>query len=118
MKTLVIGASEKIERYSNKAIRRLLSFGHEVKALSLRPGKIENVEFDTERILIPDVHTVTIYVGPDNQLPYYDYIEDLNPKRVIFNPGTENLELERRLKKKGIEVVEACTLVMLSTEQF
>lgn len=118
MKTLVIGASENTERYSNRAIKSLLRYGHEVKALGIRKGTVDGVEIDTEKILYPDIHTITLYVGKYNQPPYYDYIESLHPKRVIFNPGTENPEFESRLREKGIEAEEACTLIMLSTGQY
>jgi predicted CoA-binding protein len=118
MKTLVIGASENPERYSNKAIKKLRRKDHEVKAVGFRSGKVEDVEFTTEHIIYPDIHTVTLYVGPKNQMAYYDYIEKLNPKRVIFNPGTENEAFEEQLRSKGIEVTNACTLVLLSTNQF
>jgi predicted CoA-binding protein len=117
-KTLVIGASENPERYAYKAIKSLLNHGHEVKALGLKSGSIDNVQFDTEQVLYTDIHTVTLYVGVKNQPSYYDYIESLHPQRVIFNPETENPEFKARLEKKGIEVVENCTLVLLSTNQF
>jgi predicted CoA-binding protein len=118
MRILVIGASENPERYSNKAIKKLVSEGYEVKAISTKPGIVDNVEFDTKEILYEEIHTVTMYIAPENQQPYYEYVEKLKPKRVIFNPGTENLEFERRLREKKIEAIEACTLVLLSTGQF
>ena len=118
MKTLVIGASEKEERYSNQAIKRLLEAQHEVKAIGLRKGNVNGVDFDTEKIAYKDIHTVTLYVGVKRQDEYYDYIESLKPKRVIFNPGTENKEWQERLEEKGIEALEACTLVLLRTNQF
>ena len=117
-KTLVIGASENPERYSFKAITSLVQHGHEVKALGLKSGEVAGVKFDTEKIPYAHIDTVSLYVGPQNQSDYYDYIESLRPKRVIFNPGTENKEFEVRLKKKGIEVEEACTLVLLATNQY
>lgn len=117
-KTLVIGASENPERYAYKAIQKLLAHGHEVKALALRKGEVNGVTFETEQVPYTDIDTVTMYVGPKNQPVYYDYIEALKPRRVIFNPGTENEEFEARLQQKGIEPLEACTLVLLSTNQF
>jgi predicted CoA-binding protein len=117
-KTLVIGASENPERYSFKAITNLVSNGHEVKALGLKAGTVAGVAFDTEKIQYPDIDTVSLYVGPKNQADYYDYIQGLQPKRVIFNPGTENPEFENLLKAKGIGVEEACTLVLLATNQY
>ncbi len=116
--TLVIGASTNPERYSFKAITSLVNHGYKVYALGLKPGNLVGIEFDTERRHYDDIDTISLYVGPQNQPSYYDYIESLNPKRVIFNPGTENDEFAVRLEAKGIEVLEACTLVLLSTKQF
>ncbi len=116
--TLVIGASENPERYSYKAINSLVEKGHPVYALGLKSGNVAGIEFDTEQKNYTDVDTVTLYVGPQNQPGYYDYIESLNPKRVIFNPGTENSEFQNRLEKKGIQTEIACTLVLLSISQY
>lgn len=113
-KTLVIGASEKPERYSNKAIKALRKHNHPVRAIAPRKGQVDDVDFDTDKIAYQDVDTVTMYVGPRNQPGYYDYIIDLKPRRVIFNPGTENAEFASKLKAEGIEPEEACTLVLLS----
>lgn len=112
--TVVLGASENPMRYSNIAIRRLVESGHPVTAISAREGKVENIEFKTGKPEIENIDTITLYVGPKSQPEYYEYILKLNPKRVVFNPGTENYELEKMLKTKGIETVEGCTLVMLS----
>lgn len=117
-KTLVIGASEKAERYSNKAIKMLRSYEHPVLAIGNKEGRVLDVSFNKDLIQDSDIDTVTLYLSPKNQGNYYDYILNLNPKRVIFNPGTENDELEGLLKEKGIETIEACTLVMLSTGQY
>ena len=117
-KTLVIGASENPARYSNLAINRLLSKGHEVVAIGKTPGIVSNVEISTQTEPREDIDTVTLYVNPQHQLPYYDYILSLKPKRIIFKPGTENDELEGLAKKAGIKVMEACTLVLLSTGQY
>ncbi len=116
--TLVIGASTNPDRYSYKAIQALVKSGIEVKALGLRAGNVEGIEFDTEKKKYDEIHTITLYVGPKNQPEYYDYIISLNPKRVIFNPGTENSEFQQMLKAKGIEFEEACTLVLLSIKQY
>ena len=116
--TLVLGASENPERYSCKAIKMLRNHGHSVVAVGPRKGKVEDVEFNLE---IPvDLHpdTVTLYVNPTIQKEYYDRVLALKPRRVIFNPGTENAEFESLVQKNGIEPVEACTLVLLSTNQF
>lgn len=117
-KTLVIGASTKPERYSNKAIRMLREYGHDVVALAKRPGHVNGVPIQTEFPAKDDVHTVTMYVGGKRQTEYYRLIEELKPQRVIFNPGAENSELEEKLDAAGIETVEGCTLVMLRSGQF
>lgn len=117
-RTLVIGASEKPDRYSNRAIRSLRKHGHEVFAIGGREGKVEDVKIEKEKLSFENIDTVTMYVGPQNQSDYYDYIIGLNPQRVIFNPGTENPEFEKRLEKSGIEAIEACTLVLLSISQY
>lgn len=117
-KTVVIGASPNPERYSNMAVTRLRKNGYEVVALGVRDGKIADVEITKGTPEIPDVHTVTMYVGPARQPEYYDYIFSLNPKRIIFNPGTENQEFMQLAEQKGIEVVPNCTLVMLSISAF
>jgi predicted CoA-binding protein len=113
-KTVVIGASENPERYSNRAVRKLKDYGHEVVAVGLRAGKIDGVNIHADKPAEDNVDTVTMYVGEKNQPALYDYILSLKPKRIIFNPGAENPELEKKAEEKGIEVVEACTLVMLS----
>lgn len=117
-KTLVLGASENPSRYGNIALNRLLSYNHPVVAIGKRPGKVAGVEIRTDTPELDDIDTVTLYLNPTNQQPYHDYILSLKPKRVIFNPGTENDELEDKLKANGIEPVIACTLVMLSTGQY
>lgn len=117
-KTLVIGASSNPDRYAYKAAEKLLKYGHEIELLGLRPDVIFDRNIDTEKKAYEGLDTVTLYVGPKNQPEYYDYIVSLNPKRVIFNPGTENTEFEQLLAKKGIEVEVACTLVMLGTGQY
>jgi len=117
-KTMVLGASENPSRYSYLAIKRLLAHGHEVVAIGKRKGKVADVEILTDQPPLDDVHTVTLYLNPANQKPYYDYILSLKPKRIIFNPGTENEELERKVIQKGTNTMEACTLVMLSTGSY
>ncbi|MEO8147058.1 MAG: CoA-binding protein [Bacteroidia bacterium] len=114
MKTLVIGASENEDRYANKAIRSLLKHQHEVIALGRKKGQVENVTIDTGLPQYENVDTVTVYLNQNNQKPLYDYILNLKPRRIIFNPGAENPELEKLATDKGIEVEEACSLVLLS----
>lgn len=117
-KTLVIGASPKPERYSNRAIKMLGEYGHDVVALAKRNGNVNGVDIRTSFPENEKIHTVTIYLGEKRQPEYYDDIIRLNPKRVIFNPGTENTEFKNMLEAKGVETVEACTLVLLRTNQF
>jgi hypothetical protein len=117
-KTLVIGASEKPERYSNKAIKMLRSHSHPVVAIAPRTGKVEDVGFDVDRIDYPDIDTVTLYVGPRHQPEFYNYLVSLRPRRIIFNPGTENAEFAARLSEAGIQYEEACTLVLLANGNY
>ena len=117
-KTLVIGASENPERYSFKAVTDLKFYEHPVLAIGRRAGKIQDVEISKELIAATDIDTITLYLNPENQKPFYDYILSLKPKRIIFNPGTENSELETLAEEAGIQTIEACTLVMLRTGQF
>lgn len=117
-KTLVLGASENPARYSNMAIKRLLSKGNSVVAIGNRKGKVNDVEIITEQPEMHDIDTITLYLNRLNQKPYYDYILNVKPKRIIFNPGTENPELENMAEKNGIKTMEACTLVLLGTGQY
>lgn len=117
-KTLVFGASLKPNRYSYVAVKRLLANHIETEAFGLKEGQIDSVSIKTDLENIKDIHTITLYIGPHRQGAYYDAILALSPKRVIFNPGTENPELYELLKKEGIEVEVACTLVLLGTGQY
>ena len=112
--TVVIGASENEERYSYKATVSLKNHGHKVYPVGIKSGNIEGINIITDKPSIQNVDTVTLYVGPQNQPGWEEYIYSLKPKRIIFNPGTENPVFEKAAKAKGIETVEACTLVMLS----
>lgn len=118
MKTLVIGASTNAERYSNKAILSLLNHNYEVVALGNKYGEVLDVVIETELKQFANIDTITLYLNPSRQRDYYDYIIGLHPKRVIFNPGTENLELYKLLDKNNITYEVACTLVLLATQQF
>jgi hypothetical protein len=118
MKTMVIGASTKPDRYSYKAVHMLMEHQHPVVAIGAKEGKVAGVDIQTGQPNVEGIHTVTLYLGPSRQKNVYDYILNLNPKRIIFNPGTENPEFYRLAGQKGIEVEEACTLVLLSTNQF
>ncbi len=112
--TAVLGASPNPDRFSYKAVEMLKSYGHEVLAFGRRSGKINESHIRTDWQTEEKVHTVTLYLRPELQKPHYNFIFDLQPQRLIFNPGTENPELLDLACKKNIEVVEACTLVMLS----
>jgi uncharacterized protein len=113
-KTLVIGATENPDRYANRATRSLLQRGHEVEQIGLKAGQVQSIPIQTGLPELTDIDTVTLYVGAKNQAGYVDYIKQLQPRRVIFNPGAENSEFARELAQAGIEPLEACTLVMLS----
>jgi len=116
--TLVLGASPKADRYSFLATEKLHRYGHPVFPLGLRPGQINDLSIINDSNLVPEIHTITLYLNPSNQIEWYDYILSKKPKRVIFNPGTWNPELVSKLEQKDIEVVDGCTLVMLSSNQY
>tara|TARA_B100001105_G_scaffold225913_1_gene195620 strand:+ start:171 stop:536 length:366 start_codon:yes stop_codon:yes gene_type:complete len=117
-KTLVMGASTDPGRYSYKAIKMLQRYGHPVVAVGRKEEELDGLKIEKEQVPFEGVDTVTLYLNPMNQRQYYDYIVELEPERVIFNPGTENPELFELLKKNGIEIEVACTLVMLSINQY
>lgn len=117
-KTLVLGASANPARYACMAIKSLVSRGIEVVGVGLKEEEVAGVKITNQREMFDDVHTVTLYLNPQRQKDYYDYILSLMPERVIFNPGTENPELYRLLRERGIEVVVGCTLVMLSMQSY
>ncbi len=117
-KTLVIGASFNESRYSNIAIHKLKAKNHFVEAIGLTKGTIANITVNKERILFENIDTISLYLSPENQEKMYDYVVNLQPNRVIFNPGTENKEFENILEQNGIKTEIACTLVLLSTNQY
>jgi predicted CoA-binding protein len=117
-KTLILGASENPSRYSHLALQRLQSLDHPVVAIGKHKGMVGNTVIETEKKEWKDVDTVTLYLNPINQKEYYNYILSLKPRRIIFNPGAENEELAELATSKGIKPVEACTLVMLATNQY
>ena len=117
-KTLVIGASLNPSRYSNIAINRLVSYRHPVVAIGLRVGELVGVNIVKEKMPFKEIDTVTLYLNAKRQEEYYDYIISLQPNRVIFNPGTENSEFYKILNENNINFEEACTLVLLSTNQY
>lgn len=117
-KTLVLGASGNPSRYSYLAINRLRNHNHPVVAIGKKQEKVFDVDIDDGQKPFDNVDTVTLYLNPNNQKQYYDYILSLHPQRIIFNPGAENEELAALAREKGIQVMEACTLVLLSTGQY
>ena len=117
-KTLVLGASDNPARYSYLAIQRLRRHEHPVVAIGRKNTQVGDVVISNEKKLFEDIDTITFYLNPLHQKEYYDYILNLKPKRLIFNPGAENDELEKLAKQNNIQVLEACTLVLLSTGQY
>lgn len=114
-KTVVLGASPKDDRYSNMCVKLLQKNHHPVVAIGRREGEIDDVKIITGNPAIEKVHTVAIYLAPKNQIEYYDYIIHLNPERIIFTPGSENVELRTKARAYGIETMDACPLVMMNT---
>lgn len=117
-KTLIIGASTDPERYAYKAAHMLKRFNHEIVNIGVKKGEVAGVEIEKPEQIHTDIDTVTLYIGPALQGQYLDYILQTKPKRVIFNPGTENPELETALKTHQIQTTVACTLVLLTTGQY
>lgn len=117
-KTLVFGASLKSDRYSNLVVKRLLDHNIETEAFGIKAGKIRALQIKTNLNHFQNIHTITLYIGAALQRKYYEGFLKINPKRVIFNPGTENEELYNILKNNKIEIEIACTLVLLSTNQY
>lgn len=118
-KTAVLGANPNPGRYSYIATKMLRDYDHDVLPLGRRSGEIEGQEILTDWPEdAADVNTVTMYMSAKNQEPFYDYVLGLKPERIIFNPGAENRELAALAREKGIETVDACTLVMLRTNQY
>src|SRR5215211_2110617 len=113
-KTVVLGASDNPARYSYLTVKKLQAYKHPVVAIGKKRGRVGSVDIETDHMPVSSVDTVTLYLNPTRQKEYYDYILEINPKRIIFNPGTENQELIRKAKENGIEPVIGCTLVMLS----
>jgi uncharacterized protein len=117
-KTLVLGASSNPARYSYLAINKLRTHNHPVIAIGKKNALVADISIQDFAAPIQDLDTVTLYLNANNQKSYYDYIISQHPRRVIFNPGAENPEFEKKLSSKGIQTMEACTLVLLSTGQY
>ena len=117
-KTLIIGASINPERYAYKAVNLLVKNEIEVVPMGVKPGLVANLSIVSPLIVQFNIHTITLYIGASKQEPYFDFILKINPKRVLFNPGTENPKLANLLNEKGIVWENACTLILLSTNQY
>jgi predicted CoA-binding protein len=117
-KTLVLGASDNPRRYSYLAMQKLSAYHHPVVAIGRKDTKVGDIIIHKDHIAEGGIDTVTLYLNPRNQVEYYDYILSLKPKRIIFNPGTENDDLIKKAKENNIEPFIGCTLVMLSTGQY
>jgi hypothetical protein len=118
MKTLILGATENKERYAYKAINNLIAKSHQVVAIGARKGMALDVIIETEKMSFQGIDTVSLYLNSKAQKEYYEYVISLKPRRVIFNPGTENEEFYDLLRKNNISFEESCTLVLLATNQY
>ncbi|MCV9931298.1 CoA-binding protein [Flavobacterium sp. LS1R47] len=117
-KTVVLGATTKPDRYAFLAINKLVEKGHTVLAIGQNAGEVAGVKIYTKAIPLKNIDTITLYLNPSRQRDYYNYIVEAKPKRVIFNPGTENPELYQLLELNNIKAQVACTLVLLTTNQY
>lgn len=119
-KTVIVGASPNPGRYAQIAARMLKEYGHPIVPLGIHKGQVsgEPIADIKEKPIIEGVDTITLYLSPKNQREWYEYLLSLQPKRIIFNPGTENQELIDLVKEKDIEAVIGCTLVMLRTNRY
>src|ERR1700743_191151 len=117
-KTLILGATPTEGRYAYLAANKLVRNGHTIVNVGLRDGEVAGGPIEKPEAIHHDIDTVTLYLGPDHQQGLYNYILETHPKRIIFNPGTENSELRRMANEKGIETEYACTLVLLSIGQY
>jgi predicted CoA-binding protein len=117
-KTLILGATPDSSRYAYLAANRLVRTGHPIVNVGIKKGDVAGVPIEPAQEIHTDIDTITLYLGPQNQPPLYDYILATKPKRIIFNPGTENPELRNLAREHGIETLAACTLVMLSTGEY
>ena len=117
-KTLILGATPNSSRYAYLAANKLVNHGHSIVNIGIKDGEVAGVPIEKPEIIHDDIDTITMYVGPAHQEELYNYILDTHPKRIIFNPGTENPELRRMANEKGIETENACTLVLLSIGEY
>ena len=117
-KTLILGATTNPSRYAYLAANRLVNAGHQIINVGIKSGEVAGQPIQSFQNIQSDIDTITLYINPQNQKEHYKYILETNPKRIIFNPGTENIELEELAQNQSIEVIEACTLVLLATNQY
>lgn len=117
-KTLVLGVSNNPERYSYKAVQKLREKQIPVTAVGNKCGTIGDVPIHTEPVAVEGIDTISLYLNAEKQVMYYDYILSLKPRRILFNPGTENPQLGQRAREQGIPILEACTLVLLSIGRY
>ncbi len=117
-KTLVLGATPDSSRYAYLAANRLVKYGHSIVNVGIKTGEVAGVPIEKPETIHNDIDTITLYIGPQHQPALYNYILNTHPKRILFNPGTENAELRRMANEKGIETEDACTLVLLSIGQY
>ena len=118
MRTLILGATTNPKKYAFKTTERLLDSGYEIVLVGIRKGKVFGVDIINDKSIQENIHTITLYIGVERQEEWEQYLLDTKPKRVIFNPGTENSVLEEVLRSAGIEIEINCTLVMLSLGSF
>ncbi|MCT4580323.1 MAG: CoA-binding protein [Flavobacteriales bacterium] len=116
--TLIIGASNNPSRYSYKAAHALTNKGFSIIPFGVKRGEVAGVKIENDWDTNWAVDTITLYINPQLQNEYQQAILDLKPRRVIFNPGTENSNFYPLLEKHGIAYEEACTLVLLSIDQY
>lgn len=119
-RTVIVGATPNSARYAYTAAELLMDYDHDIVPIGIRKGLIEDKEIQDirQKPIISDVDTITLYIGPHRQQEWYEYLLSLKPRRIIFNPGTENSEFEKLAQANGVEVIKGCTLVMLSTHQY
>jgi len=117
-KTIVLGASPNPERAAYQAVELLNKYQHEPIAIGIKTGTVDGIEIQTDKPNLEGIDTISLYIGPDKQAEWYPYILSIHPRRIIFNPGTENPELMKLAQAHGIQTEAACTLVLLSTGQY
>ncbi|MEN7550841.1 CoA-binding protein [Rapidithrix thailandica] len=117
-RTLILGASPNINRYAYKAAHMLKEYGHEIVNVGIKKGELAGEKIHNHKAVFQGVDTVTLYIGAQHQPEWYTYILETKPKRLIFNPGTENPELASLADAHDIETLQACTLVMLSVGNY